>query len=60
MFRAKSYLEVKVGERVYQIMCNDDSPLSELIDVLDMVKKQVQGVLEEIEKKKSEEAKLQE
>ena len=60
MFRAKSYLEIKVGERVYQIMCNDDSPLSELIDVLDMVKKQVQGVLEEIEKKKSEEAKLQE
>lgn len=46
MFRPKSYLSVKVGEREYQLICDTDSPLQELIDILDIISKNAQKLLD--------------
>lgn len=59
MFKAKSYFEAKIGERVYQLICDSEAPLQELIDLLEMVKKQLQESLDAAlaQQKKSQEEK---
>jgi hypothetical protein len=34
MIKQKTVLEVKIGERVYELFCQSDSPLGELHDAL--------------------------
>lgn len=38
MIKNKSSLEVKVGERMYQFICDMDSPLNEACSVLKIMK----------------------
>jgi len=60
MLRQLSRLEVKVGERIYQLSCEPDSPLGEIHDALLQMKGYVvQRIVEiqESEKKKDEEKK---
>lgn len=47
MFKPKASLQVNVGERVYQILCDHDAPLSEVIEVLKSVLSGVEKLLEE-------------
>jgi len=47
MFKGKSVCEVKIGERLYQIICESDSPISEFIDVLNIVVKNAKKILDE-------------
>ena len=54
MFKAKAASEVKVGERVYQFICDSDAQLVEVIDVLNIVLKNVQKLLDEVNKKSEE------
>lgn len=54
MFSAKSSLSIKIGEREYQFLCDPNSPLQELIDVLGIVLKNAQKLLEEASAKKEE------
>lgn len=55
MFKKKATFEIKIGERLYQIICEEDSPIIELIDVLNIVIKNSQQLLDDIEKKSKEE-----
>ncbi len=38
MIKQKTVLEVKIGERVYELFCGADSPLGELHDALMQMK----------------------
>lgn len=46
MFQSKSYLSVKIGERDYQLICDTNSPIQELIDVLGIISKNAQKILD--------------
>lgn len=50
MFVARSYLEVKVGERVYQLIVPPEAPLQELLEVLGSVTRDVIQLLNELSK----------
>jgi len=54
MFKAKASFDVKIGERVYQFICENDSPLAEVSDVLSLVQKNVQKLLDDAKKKEDE------
>ena len=61
MIKSKSSLEIKAGERLYQFICESDSPLEEALQILNMMKDHTQKLLDdalkaakEAEKGKSE------
>lgn len=54
MFLAKALHEVKIGQRVYQFLCDHDAPLKELVDVLGIVQRNAQEMLDKAESKKKE------
>lgn len=54
MLKNITKLEVKMGERVYQLLCEVDSPLGELYDVLSMIKGFVLQKMQEIDEVKKE------
>lgn len=54
MFKPKASLQVTAGERVYQIICEHDSPLTEVIEVLKQVLSGVEKMLDEALKKQDE------
>lgn len=47
MFKAKSLLHVAAGERSYQLICDPEAPLTEIIDVLNQISAQVKVILDE-------------
>jgi hypothetical protein len=49
MFNQIGKLEVKIGERVYQLLCAVDSPVGEVHDVLSQMKMYVIDKMKEIE-----------
>lgn len=38
MIKQKTIIEVKIGDRIYELSCNGDSPLGELHDALMQMK----------------------
>ena len=57
MFVAKAYLSLKAGEREYQIICDNNAPLDDLLNVLDFAVRHVQKLKDEraaSEKKENE------
>jgi len=52
MFKQKSYLEIKIGDRSYQLIVDSDSPIQELIDILGIITKNAQKLLDESLKEK--------
>jgi len=54
MIKNKTILEVKIGERTYQMECFPDSPLGELHDALSQMKNYVIQRMQEVEKQKEE------
>ena len=54
MFKPKASLQVTARERVYQIICEHDSPLTEVIEVLKQVLSGVEKMLDEALKKQEE------
>ena len=57
MLKQKSVLEVKNGERVYQLVCDLDSPLGEVYDALHQMFHYVTQKINELTPKKPEELK---
>jgi len=56
MFKNKASYTFPIGERVYQFLLDNDSPLPEVIQVLDKIKSDVEAIIAAAEeKKKSEE-----
>lgn len=51
MFKAKASKEVKVDSREYWFVCDHDSPLQEVIDVLAILSKDVKILLDNATKK---------
>ena len=60
MIKNKTILEVKIGERTYQMECFPDSPLGELHDALSQMKGYVIDRMKDVEKKQEEEKKTDE
>lgn len=54
MIKNKVALEVKVGERVYAFICDNDSPLGELFDAVCQLRGLVIARIKEQEEEKSE------
>lgn len=54
MFKTKASFEIKIGERLYQVICDNDSPIVELIDVLNIVIKNSQKILDGLPKPEEE------
>lgn len=54
MIRNKTVLEVKIGERIYQMECANDSPLGEVHDALSQMKGYVIQLMIDSEKKSEE------
>lgn len=52
MIKNTTILEVKVGERVYQMLCSSDSPLGELFDTLSAMRSHVAQIIIEQSKEK--------
>ncbi len=50
MIKNKTVLEVKMGERTYELMCSPDSPLGELYDVLFQMQSYVIGKINDSQK----------
>ncbi len=50
MLSTISKIEIKIGERVYQMLCQGDSPLGELHDVLSQMKGFVIDKMQEIDR----------
>ena len=46
MIKTKSSLELKAGERLYQFICESDSPLTEAIEILSLMKDHTQQLLD--------------
>lgn len=51
MFKAKASTEVKIAERTYQFICEADSPMEEVIDVLKILVRDVQSIFDKATKK---------
>lgn len=47
MLKQLAALEVKIGERIYRLLCDHDSPLGEVHDVLMQMKSHVVGKIQE-------------
>lgn len=45
-----SKIEIKIGERIYQFLCNIDSPIGEVHDALSAMKGIVVQKIQELEK----------
>lgn len=58
MIKQITRLEHKVGDRVYQFLCDNDSPVGEVHDALTVFKAYVVGVINGQEKPKEEEINL--
>lgn len=54
MLSTVSKIEIKIGERVYQLLCQGDSPLGELHDVLSQMKGFVVEKMQEIDRASKE------
>ena len=54
MIKNLTALEVKIGERIYKLLCEADSPLGEVHDVLMQMKAHVIKVMSDIQEKKPE------
>lgn len=56
MIKQQIKLEVKAGERVYELACSPDSPLGELYDAISAMKSYVvQRINEQLEEEKPKE-----
>ena len=51
MIKTKTILEVKIGERIYQMELASDSPIGEVHDALIQMKAIVIGIMAEEQKK---------
>ena len=51
MFKPKASLQVNAGERAYQFICENDSPLTEVIEVLKQILSGTEKMLDEALKK---------
>lgn len=58
MIKTVAKLEHKIGDRVYQFICDHDAPLGEVHDALTKFRSHVVGVINSVEKdsEKSKEA----
>lgn len=56
MLSTVSKIEIKIGERFYQLLCQGDSPLGELHDVLSQMKGFVVEKMQEIDRASKEQA----
>lgn len=54
MLIQKTYLEVKIGDRTYDLICHPDAPLGEVYDVLMKIKDYVIGRIVEQQKLEAE------
>jgi hypothetical protein len=54
MFKAKSSCEIKIGEVTYQVICDSDAQINQLIDVLNIVIKNAQKMLDDASKPSEE------
>ena len=50
MLKNLSSLELKIGERIYKLMCDVDAPLGEVHDVLVQMKSYVVSRIQEAQK----------
>lgn len=50
MIKNKTMIEVKIGDRIYQLFCDTDSPLGELHDALAGMKAHVVKLITDHEK----------
>jgi hypothetical protein len=54
MLKSETALEVKKGERIYKLYCDNSSPLGELFDALSEMQQYVVGRIQETQPKKDE------
>lgn len=54
MFKTLAQLEVKVGERLYKLVCDNDSPLEDVIRFLQYSLENCEKMLEDFKKKDQE------
>lgn len=56
MLKSKSILEVKIGERTYELLCPQDSPLGEVHDSICQMKKYIIDRMVDVQKAEQEAA----
>lgn len=56
MFKTLAQLEVKVGEKLYKVICENDSPLEDVINFLKFALDGCEKMLEDTKKKMEDEA----